>query len=859
MIRGPSPRVQRIISVLAPEEAYNFGSSQLDVEHMVLALLKSADGLGYIVLKALKINVLMLQTTIEQSMPARISNTALYDLPRSARLSALMEVAGVEARITRSDYIGTEHILLAAIREEKSIVKTFFERAGITLDQARQCAMEIQKKVPSSAKLDGNSTPYSEPVPTMSDGSSQKKKSADSILQQFSRDLTEIARDSDTDPVVGREQEISRIVQTLSRRSKNNPILVGEPGVGKTAIVEGLAQRIVKGNVPRGLLKKRILCLDLAAMIAGTKYRGDFEERMKRVMKEVKENRDIILFVDEIHTIIGAGGPEGSMEASNMIKPALSRGEIQIIGATTLKEYRNRLERDTALTRRFQMIMINEPSDAETEQMLEGLKTKFEDFHHVRYDDDVIKAAVKYSRRYIQERCLPDKAIDVLDEAGAAKKIQNEQRPVELEQLEKTIDELIEEKRNLVQEQDYEQAAYVRDKVSHLRKQLDEYNTALRAQDARVRTRVTVEDICSVISGMTGIPVEKLDADESKKLLHMEDTLKKDVIGQDQAISVISSAVRRSRSGVSSLKRPIGSFIFLGPTGVGKTQLAKALAKFLFGNEDALIRFDMSEFSDKYTSSSLIGAPPGYIGHEEGGRLTEKVRQKPYSVVLFDEIEKADPQIFNLLLQIFEEGELSDTQNHTVSFKNTLVILTSNAGVRNINAESKLGFASSKEGILPHDEMEQNAMEELKHIMSPELINRIDDVIVFNALGKKEISSILDIQIRELEERIAEQGLTISVKPKAREYMVEHGYDQLMGARPMRRLIQQEIEDQLATLILSGKGKNSSRVVIECKNDKLKVSFADAGGVKKLTNISDEAHPLKIEGSHPMEYMEQTE
>ncbi len=832
-----SPRSQRLLVVLGPEEAYNLGSKQLDVEHVLLALLKSADGLGYLALKAMRINVLTLQLTIEQSMPARMPNSELNDLPQTSRLKTLLEVASIEARMLHCDYVGTEHILLASIREEQSLIQSYFIKAGISLEQARQYTSEIERKIPSSAKnSDADNNIYSNMqgvVPMMSDGTTQRRVRTNGILSQFSRDLTQDAKEEQTDPIVGRQKEIHRVIQILSRRTKNNPVLVGDPGVGKTAIVEGLAQHIARGSVPRDLLKKRILSLDLGALIAGTKYRGEFEERMKRIMKEVKESRDIILFIDELHTIIGAGGPEGAMDASNMLKPALSRGEIQVIGATTTKEYRKYLEKDSALTRRFQMVKVEQPTEVETAIILNGLKKHYEDYHRVVYDDEVIKTIVRYSTRYVPERFLPDKAIDILDEAGAAKKIQDSERPIEIEQLEKTIEDLSDEKRSLVANQDYERAAMVRDKVQQLRRQLDEFNSIWKSSDSEERKHVSVEDVQRIISTMTGIPVEKLDDGEATKLLNMEKALHEDVVGQDDAIKLISSAVRRSRAGVSSIKRPTGSFIFLGPTGVGKTQLAKALAKFLFGTEDALIRVDMSDFMEKQNASRLVGAPPGYIGYDEGGMLTEKVRQHPYSVVLLDEIEKAHPDIFNLLLQMLEEGELSDNLGHTVSFRNTVIIMTSNAGAREITTDSRMGFSNLETGILPYNEIKVSALEELKKIMPPELLNRIDDIVVFDALTKEQMYSILDIQLQDLEKRLKEQDLELMVKPKAREYMVEHGFEPSMGARPLRRLIQREVEDSLAMLLLSGKRENSSQVIIDSNDKELLVYF------EKLKMISN--------------------
>ena len=854
-MKNLSPRAQRLIIALAQDEAYKFGSDHLLPEHVMLAMLRSGDGLGYLTLKALRINVLTMQLAIEQSLPARVPLPVASEIPLSQRMQNLLDVAAVEARSLHVSYVGTEHILLAAIREENSLLSRYFEKAEITLAQARQTVVEIERKIPSSARADGMKAAadalFHNSEPLMSDGSSQSRsRMKQGILAQFTRDLTDVARNGISDPVVGREVEIARVIQILSRRTKNNPVLVGEPGVGKTAIVEGLAQHIVKGTVPRDLLKKRVLTLDLAAMIAGTKYRGEFEERMKKMMKEVKEANDVILFIDELHTVIGAGGPEGSMDASNIMKPALSRGEIQVIGATTTKEYRKYLERDSALTRRFQKVTVDEPTQKDTENILRGLKGRYEDYHHVIYDDGVIESIVMYSERYISERCLPDKAIDILDEVGAAKKIQEEARPSELEELEHSIEALTEEKKRLVAEQDYEKAAFVRDKVVELRRRLDEFSLFWKNNETSMRPHVTKEDVCAIISSTTSIPVEQLDDGESTRLVNMEAELHKDVIGQDEAIRLISGAVRRSRAGVSSLKRPLGSFIFLGPTGVGKTQLAKALAKFLFGTEDALIRIDMSDYMEKYNASRLVGAPPGYVGYEEGGVLTEAVRQHPYSVVLLDEIEKAHLDVFNLLLQTLEEGELSDNLGHTVSFRNTLLIMTSNAGARNIMADGRMGFSTVRDGVLPYDEIKASAMEELKRIMSPELLNRIDDVVVFNALTREQVKAILDIQLSELEGRLAEQNLSLTVKAKARDYLIDHGYEPAMGARPMRRLIQREVEDRLATLILSGKRGSSNSVVVDFTDNHIDVSFKktrarnSSSSKKKQTDCATDASVL---------------
>ena len=843
-MRNLSPRAKKILMVLAQDEARKIGSTQLLPEHVLLAILKSKDGLGYSAISELGLDADKLLQAVETYFRDDISSPTLDSIPKSRRYQFMIDIADIESSALHNNYIGTEHLLLAAVRDEGSVAAKFFTGEGYTINDLRFTVMELQSDVGSSIRQQNAESIVDSVFRSLLNDDAggglfgvfeekkEKKQPADkstsgqkqSFLSEYSRDLTKLARENKDDPVVGRDKEIHRVIQILSRRTKNNPVLTGEPGVGKTAIVEGLAQHIAAGKVPEGLLNKRILSLDLAAIVAGTKYRGEFEERMKKMMKELQENKDIILFIDELHTIIGAGGPEGTMDASNIMKPALSRGEIQIIGATTTKEYTRHIEKDLALERRFQVVKVEEPGDQETEEILNGIKIKYENYHKVIYDDAVIPAIVKLSRRYIPEKVLPDKAIDILDEAGAAKKIQEEARPTELAELEQNISQLIEEKTALVKNQDYESAALVRDKVIDLKRRLNVYSDLWKKSGASGTKRVSVSDIEHIISEMTGVPVERLSSSEAERIVHMEDELHNTVIGQNSAVSVISGAIRRARAGISSPKHPVGSFIFLGPTGVGKTQLAKALAKYLFGSEESLIRIDMSDFMEKHTASRLVGAPPGYVGYEDGGVLTEKVRRHPYSVVLLDEIEKAHPDIFNLLLQLLEEGELSDNLGHTVNFRNTVIIMTSNAGARQITNEGRVGFGTL-DGVMPYEEIKAGAMNELKKLLSPELINRIDDVIVFDALSKKEVSKILDIQLAELGDRLAERGLTISLKPKAKEYLIENGYNPAMGARPMKRLLRKEIEDPLSMELLSNAGKDYNTVSIECNNGKIKVKL----------------------------------
>ena len=846
-----SPRAKEIVSVLAQDEARKLGSKQLLPEHVILAMIKNKEGLAYQVFDKLLLEPDNLLDFIEKFFKDEPKTPTLDNLPLSRRYQQLIDIADIEANALHNDYIGTEHLLLAAIREQGSITSRFFLTSDYTIMDARFVVMELQSEQNSSIRqaraenlvdtvfrsllnddvTGGLFDVFDEKKPQEPKADKTKSKAKESFLAEYSRDLTKLARENKQDPVVGRDKEIHRVIQILARRTKNNPVLTGEPGVGKTAIVEGLAQRIAAGKVPADLLKKRILSLDLAAVVAGTKYRGEFEERMKKILKELQEDKNIVLFIDELHAIIGAGGNEGTMDASNIMKPALSRGEIQIIGATTTKEYTKHIERDLALERRFQVVKVEEPGIDETEKILLGIKEKYEKYHNVIYADDVIPAIVKLSKRYLPEKVLPDKAIDILDEAGAAKKIQEEERPSELALLEEKKKELEEEKRNLVLTQDYESAALVRDKVIDLKKKLNLYTNIWEKNGGRPAKVVTGADIEKIISEMTGIPVEQMTASETERIIHMEDELHKTVIGQDSAVSLISGAIRRSRAGISSPKHPVGSFIFLGPTGVGKTQLAKALAKYLFGSEDSLIRIDMSDYMEKHNASRLVGAPPGYVGYQEGGILTEKVRRHPYSVVLLDEIEKAHPDIFNLLLQMLEEGELSDNLGHTVNFRNTVIIMTSNAGARQITNEGRVGFGTA-EGVIPYEEIKAGAMNELKKLLNPELINRIDDVIVFDALSKKQVSQILDIQLAELAERLKDKNLTISIKPKAKEYLIEHGYNPAMGARPMRRLIRKEVEDPLSIEILSNQNSELDLVTIECNCDKLKVKLVKSEPVK---------------------------
>ena len=854
-MKNYSPNAVVLINLKAQDKARLLGSEMILPEHLFYAILSDKDCLAYHTLKQCNFDIEELIEQTENFFSNEPHIPTLDEIPQSRRFKYLLDIADIEATGLHNDYIGTEHLLLSLVRDEDSFVSKLFKAKKLTLNDVRFAVDSVQRVKKSSSiksisekhigalfqslfsdfdKLCDMSSEMEESFifkdenlnynQNNNQNKKENKKHKQSFLAEFSRDLTQIAKENNDEVVVGREKEIHRIIQILSRRTKNNPVLTGEPGVGKTAIVEGLAQHIASGNVPYGLRNKRILSLDLAAIVAGTKFRGEFEERMKKMLNELNEDKNIILFIDELHTVIGAGGPEGTMDASNIMKPALARGEIQIIGATTTKEYTRRIEKDTALERRFQVVKVEEPDDKETLEILNGIKNKYEKFHNVIYDENVIPAIIRLSRRYIPEKVLPDKAIDILDEAGAAKKISDDKISPQITDIENKINQLASDKKTFVENQNFEEAALIRDKIKELHYEIEKIKNTENMQILPKKT-VTGHDIEAIISEITGVPVEKLTSSEAERIVHMEDELHNTVIGQNDAVSVICGAIRRSRAGISSPKHPVGSFIFLGPTGVGKTQLAKALAKYLFGNEESLIRIDMSDYMEKHTASRLVGAPPGYVGYEEGGVLTEKVRRHPYSVVLLDEIEKAHPDIFNLLLQLLEEGELSDNLGHTVNFRNTVIIMTSNAGARQITNEGKVGFGLA-DGVIPYDDIKSGALLELKKLLNPELINRIDEVIVFKALSKQEVSKILDIQIAELTERLAEKKLTINISDSAKEFLIENGYNPSMGARPMKRLLRKEIEDPLAMEILKNKDEDLHKVNISCQNNKISISLS---------------------------------
>lgn len=870
-----SKNAMKILYTDCHKQAKKTGCDEIFPEHLLLSMMELKNCIAYSVINSFPIDLELLKRKIykfleKKSFPGDEALDGSETFPFNRRIHTVFDLAMLEVAAFGDHFIATEHLFIAIVRESGSVASDFFKESGIVLDEIRIKTKSVRDKICNKPKkklkndLEVNGYNYEElrqnffkdigcgsldekvqdelfdyyknvdvdylmkEPPLDSEGDDGDRKIS-SFFNSCARDITLLAKEEKIDPVIGRDKEINRIIQILCRRTKNNPCLVGEPGVGKTAIIEGLAQHIVNGDVPDELQKKHILSLDVSALIAGTKYRGEFEERMKRLIKEVKESKNIILFIDELHTIIGAGGQEGQTDISNMLKPSLGRGEIQIIGATTVKEFTKYIEKDSALERRFQKVNIEEPSDKETEKILEGIKSQFEKFHGVVYESDVIPLIVKLSRRYIHERCLPDKAIDILDEAGAQKKIVKEKRPAELDSIENLIKKLTREKQNSVDRQDFENAAEIRNKIQELQKNLKVLSDAWRHKKSARIKRVTAHDVCRIIGEITGIPVEHFDSSESERLLNMEKEIHRTVIGQNEAVRAISSAIRRNRTGISSPEHPIGSFIFLGPTGVGKTQLAKALAKFILGSEEQLIRIDMSDFMEKHNVSRLVGAPPGYIGYEEGGILTEKVRRHPYSVLLLDEIEKAHPDVFNLLLQLLEEGELSDNLGHTVNFRNTIVIMTSNAGARQITTESQIGFSSAEEGVLPYGQIKTNAIGELKKLLNPELLNRIDDIIVFKALEKTEIREILNIQIKELAERLSEKKLSINIEEKAMDYIAENGYEPSMGARPMRRLIQREIEEPLSMEFLSRKDSSFCNVSVDLLKGKISVRLEQSG------------------------------
>jgi len=827
-----SPRVKEVIS-FSREEALRLGHDFIGIEHLLLGLIREGEGLAVKVLKSLDLDVILLRKSIEEAIKDKVTKNTynIGSLPLTKQAEKVLKITVLEAKVLKSEVIGTEHLMLSILKNKSNVATQLLKQFDIDYDIFKAELDYVKHNITDELANDpSEDEPFEEEERGRSFGSAKKQgatKSKTPVLDNFGRDITKLAEEGNLDPIVGRENEIERVSQILSRRKKNNPILIGEPGVGKTAIVEGLALRIVKRHVSRVLFDKRIVMLDLAALVAGTKYRGQFEERMKAIMNELEKNRDVILFIDEIHTIVGAGGATGSLDASNIFKPALARGELQCIGASTLDEYRQYIEKDGALDRRFQKVLVDPPSPEETVTILSRIKQKYEEFHNVDYTDESIADCVKLSTRYITDRFLPDKAIDVMDEVGARVHLKNIHVPQDIIELEKKIEEIKIEKNQVVKSQKYEEAARLRDTEKKLLEQLERAKDEWEEESKNKRYPVNSDDIAEVVAMMTGIPVKRIAQSESNKLLNMKQDLAKAVVGQDEAIEKITKAIQRNRVGLKDPKKPIGTFIFLGPTGVGKTELARALARYLFDTEDALIRIDMSEYMEKFSVSRLVGAPPGYVGYEEGGQLTEKVRRKPYSVVLLDEIEKAHPDVYNILLQVLDDGILTDGLGRRVDFKNTLIIMTSNIGTRQLEDFGKgIGFATAARET--EDGYEKSVIEKaLKRTFSPEFLNRIDDVVLFNALKKDDIYKIIDIVLKDVYARLEQLGYKVTLTKAAKDFLVEKGYDPKFGARPLHRAIQKYVEDPLAEEILNTKPKEGDvfNVDYDKKESKLKITL----------------------------------
>ncbi|MTI94263.1 MAG: ATP-dependent Clp protease ATP-binding subunit [Firmicutes bacterium] len=805
MFDNYTQRAKQVL-VRSQQLAVKMGHSVVGTEHLLLSLSADEQGIAAQVLGQMGLNAQRLQEQIRQAMGESSAHQVQQAVPFSPRSKRVLELAAEEARGLGHNYVGTEHLLLGLLREGEGVAARLLVSNNLDLDGVRQAVL---------AAL-GAQTPAGGGKPSAKGEQATKTPTLDS----FGRDLTKEAESDKLDPVIGREQEIERVIQVLSRRTKNNPCLIGEPGVGKTAIAEGLAQRIHEGSVPELLKGKRLVTLELASMVAGTKYRGEFEERLKKLMAELKSAGNVILFIDELHTIIGAGSAEGALDAANIIKPALSRGELQTIGATTLDEYRKHIEKDAALERRFQPITVGEPSQEEAVEILRGLRDRYEAHHRVTIGDEAIEAAVKLSARYIPDRFLPDKAIDLIDEAASRQRLRTLTAPPDLKSLEQELDTVQNELDAAVHNQEFEKAADLRDRRKQLQEELEQRKEDWESKQSADKPEISSEDVAHIVSSWTGIPVQRLAQEESERLLNLESELHKRVIGQEEAVKAVSRAVRRARAGLKAAKRPIGSFIFLGPTGVGKTELARALAAVMFGDEDAMIRLDMSEYMEKHTTSRLIGSPPGYVGYDEGGQLTEKVRRRPYSVVLLDEIEKAHPEVFNTLLQVLEDGILTDGKGRRVDFRNTVVIMTSNVGAHTLNKVKTMGFRTDDVGA-DYESMRDQVMSELKSTFRPEFLNRIDDVIVFHALERAHIDDIVRLMLGELEVRLAEHGLSMEVTAAARELLAEKGFDPTYGARPLRRAIQHLVEDELAEEMLKGSFAAGDRVTVDAKEGEL--------------------------------------
>jgi len=810
MMNNFTPRAQQVLA-LARKEADRFNHNYVGTEHLLLGLIKLGQGVAVNVLQKMGLDLETVRMEVEKQVGSGPETKMVGNIPYTPRVKKVLALAGKEAKSLQHSYVGTEHILLGLLREGEGVAARVLKNLEVDIERTRN---EILKE------LDPNFTPQEDDAIPAEAGGSGKKDSKTPALRAFGRDLTELARKGELDPVIGRADEIERVIQILCRRTKNNPVLIGEAGVGKTAIAEGLAQEIVGESVPELLRDKKVITLDLALMVAGTKYRGQFEERIKAVMDEIRRTKNVILFIDELHTIVGAGSAEGAMDASNIIKPALSRGELQCIGATTLNEYRKYIEKDSALERRFQTVKVEAPSVEQTILILKGIRPKYEAHHKARITDEALEASAKLSDRYLTGRFLPDKAIDIMDEAGSRARISSMTRPPDVKDIEAEIEEIRINKEAAIKAQDFEKAASLRDEEKRAKEKLETILTEWRTRREEKEVVVSEDDIMHVISKWTGVPLQRMEQKETQKLLAMEGDLKGKVIGQDEAVIAISKALRRSRADLKDPKRPIGSFIFLGPTGVGKTFLARTLAEFMFGDADALIQIDMSEYMEKFTASRLIGSPPGYVGYEEGGQLSEAVRRRPYSVVLFDEIEKAHPDVMHLLLQILEEGKITDSLGRKIDFRNTIIIMTSNVGAELIKKQTSLGFGAPKLDD-SYDTMREKILEETKRVFKPEFLNRLDDIIVFHTLTKPDLVKIVDLEVKKLVGRIKDKEVQLLLDESAQAFLIEKGYDPTYGARPMRRAVEKYLEDPMAEELLRGDVKAGDTVTVKREGDKL--------------------------------------
>ena len=827
---------------LAQYEAKHLKHRHVGTEHILLGLLHEGTNVAAKALSSIGIDLYTVRQRVHELVEKEdFDDLETEEIGYSPEAKTIMEYAVEQAQALGHDYIGTEHILLGIIYDTESIACEILISLGADLDIIHDAILDLLNEdtlndMPKLNVFNENKAPKKD---NNAKDNKQKNNSATPLLDKYGRDLNILAQEEKIDPVIGRNHEIERVIQILSRRTKNNPILIGEPGVGKTAVTEGLAQRLINGNIPKVLASKRIISLNMASLVAGTKYRGDFEDRLKKIIDEIIENKNIILFIDEMHTLIGAGAAEGSMDAANILKPALSRGEIQVIGATTLKEYKKYIEKDSALERRFQTIMVNEPSAKDAISILKGIRNKYEKFHCAKITDEAIKAAVKISQRYITDRFLPDKAIDLMDEAAAKVRLKTVNIPTNISQLEQKIQDLKKAKEKAIDNQNYELAATIRDQEIKIKEELATAKTAWETQN-NAQIAVTEEDIADVATLWTGIPVKRLVAKEADRLLHIEDIIHKRVVGQNEGVNAVAKAIRRARAGLKDPKRPIGSFLFLGPTGVGKTELARSLAEAIFGDESAMIRFDMSEYMEKHTVSRMLGAPPGYIGYDEGGLLTDAVRRKPYAVILLDEIEKAHPDIFNILLQVLDDGRLTDSQGRTVDFKNTVIIMTSNAGAFKLQPQktNTMGFAVNED-----KQIKQNAkkivMDEVKRQFKPEFLNRIDEIIIFEPLTDKELTQIVTLLLNDVQKRLAEMDIELIIKDEVKSYLLKHGTDTIYGARPLKRAVQRYLQDPLAEQLLQKSIKSMQKIIVDCVEDKLTFKVDDVLPTENIENLTD--------------------